>query len=473
MPRSPLPARPRLADHVSPRRHRARNEDFWVLHDEHSGAAYKLGTREWSLIEHADGTRDIEGIIAAAARDGTYARVPALQEFLEALHEADLLSDGVASVVAHVEPSRSLPLDPLPNFRLACDGSGGCCRLYSTIMFRPLEQAVSRSLLPHVFDAGNHPERAFAPLSGSTPCGATSVGFVDGRCAYLGSERRCGLHAAGGSRGKPLGCRTFPAVFVDDGQAVRVTPAVECACVLASVRMPHEGEPLVAEHATTTNELDEGVHIARLPEMILVTAKRYCTRRDLVAWSRVVALSPPPIDTVGVFIALAAEVEAWGLDTQAAERALSAPRPADPDAMRSSLFTLVERARRRMNIDATWRSDSDLARRAVRWIHDAATALVEDPAALPAILAAPAFAIDSVSEAFYLRAGAYGHQFVLGDAPLSLALRDRAARLVLARALPLVVHSDERASEAVLRYPLALVEATLRGHGLLSRDGLL
>lgn len=473
MPRSPLPVRPRIADHVSPRRHRVQDEDFWVLHDEHSGMAYRLGTREWNLIAHADGTRDLDGIIAAAARDGTHARVSALQAFLETLHEADLLSDGVASTPPRPEPLRPLPLDPLPDFRLACDGTGGCCRLYGTIMFRPLEQAVARSLLPSVLDAGNHPEQAFAPLSGSSPCGGVAVGFVDGRCAYLEAEGRCGLHAAGGSRGKPLGCRTFPALFVDDGVAVRVTPAVECACVLASLRRPHEGEPLVAPGVVTTGDLDEGIHVERLPDMILITAKRYGPRSDLVAWSRVVASAPPPVDTASVFTALAAEIEAWGLDTEAAARAFSSPRSPDPDALRTSLFALTERAGRRMNIDATWRSESDLARRAVRWLFDAATLLANDSAALRAILAAPPSAIDGTSEAFYLRAGAHGHQFVLSDAPLTHALRDRVVRLVLARALPLVVRPDEQAAESTLRYPLALVEATLRAHGLLSRGGLL
>ncbi len=473
MPRSPLPTRPRLAEYVSPRRHQSQNEEAWVLHDERSGLAFRLGNREWGLLAQADGTRDLEGILAAAARSGTYARISALQTFLEALHEADLLADGVGPTPETPVAAPARPLDPLPDFRLICDGLGSCCRLYATVMFRPREEAVARSLLPHILDAGDHPERAFAPVSGSSPCGVSSIGFVDGRCAYLGSNGRCGLHAAGGTEGKPLGCRMFPALFVDDGHSIRVSPAVECACVLASVGVSHEGDSLVPNQVTSSDKLDPGIHIARLPDMILVTQKRYGSRDELIAWSRIVAQAPPSHDTLGIFLALADEVETWGLDPRAATRALSSPRAADPESMRPALFALVERTRRRLNIDAAWRSENDLALRSIRWISQAATLLLAEPSTLEQILATPPSTDEAIAEAFYLRAGAHGHQFVLGDAPLAYALRDRAIRIVLTRAFSRVVGPDEHLDEPALRHPLALVEATLRGHGLLSRGALL
>lgn len=472
MSHSPLPSRPRLADHVLPRRNQARNVDVWVLHDEQSGLAYQVGSREWGLLAHADGTRDLEGIVSAAARSGTHASVTVLQTFLVALHQANLLTDGVGSRPEPLDPPPDLPLDPLPNFQLVCDGQGSCCRLYSTVMFRPLEEVVARSLLPQVFDAGEHPENAFGPMIGSSPCGASSVGFINGRCAYLGSEGRCRLHAAGGSLGKPLGCRTFPALFVADGQSVRVSPAVECACVLASVGQTQAGESLVPSSITTSDKLDPGIHISRLPDMILITKKRYATRPELVAWSNVISQAPAPLDVPGTFLALAADVQEWGLDLQAAARALISPRQLRPDALLPSLLALAERTQKRLRVDGSWRSDQDLALKSLRTIFHVADLLSTDLEKLQHYSSPTNDPRTQASEAFYLRAGAHGHQFVLGDAPLAQALHDRAVRLVLARAFGDLVDPDVRDHDPVFEHPLALVEATLRGHGLL-RDGVL
>ena len=48
--------------------------------------------------------------------------------------------------------------------------------------------------------------------------------------------------------------------------------------------------------------------------------------------------------------------------------------------------------------------------------------------------------------------------------PLATALRDRGVRLLVARAMPLAVGTDE--VDPAYVHPLALVEAMLRGHGL-------
>ncbi len=473
MSRSPLPSRPRLAEHVSPRRHQARNAEVWVLHDQQSGMAYQLGIREWSLLAQADGTRDLEGILAAAERNGTFAAVATFQTFLEALHAQGLLADGVEPRPEAPPAHPSRPLEPLPDFHLLCDGQGSCCRLYATVMFRPREEAVARGLLPQVLEAGDHPERAFAPLSGSVTCGASSVGFVDGRCVYLGRDGQCGLHAAGGPQGKPLGCRTFPALYVDDGQTIRVSPAVECACVLASLGLGSTGEPLVAPGLTNSDELDPGIHLSRLPEEIRITGKRYASREDFVRWGRNVSANANSSDALGVFVALAEVVETWGLDPRATLQALATPGAVEPTSIRRVLLRLLERTRRRLQVDAAWRSDTDLALRAVRWIAKAAERLTLEPSLLERVLFTPPSAAEARSEAFYLRAIVHGHQLVLEDAPLAPALRDRAVRLVLGRAFLFVVGPDELQEEPTLRHPLALVEATLRGHGLLSRDGLL
>lgn len=459
---APFPSRPRLADHAIVRRHRVGDEDFWVLHDQRSGLAYRLGAREWGLIAQADGSRDLEGIVAAASRAGAFAKVETLRAFLAALHEAGLLAEGVAPLPEPKARAASRPLDPLPGFALACDGHGSCCRLYASVIFRPVEEAQARALLPRVLDAGDHPERAFTPLHGSSACGASSVPLVDGRCAYLDDGGLCRLHAAQGARVKPLGCQTFPALFVDDGEAVRVAPAVECACVLASALDPQpEGASLVPEGAQSSAELDEGILIVELPETLLLTPGKHGTRAELVRFMRAVAEARAPIDTAHALAALASSVEIAGLDPAAATRVLAAPAPLDVEHFRPFFAALASRASRRARIDATFRAEHDLARRAVRWIEAASRALAEEPT-----LAAPASSTRARVEAFYLRAGAHAYQLVSSDLPLAHALRDRAARLLLARALPLVITPDEARDEPALAHPLALVEATLRGHGL-------
>jgi len=455
-----LPLRPRLADHAVIRRHRVGNEDFWVLHDQRSGIAYRLGAREWGLLAQADGSRDLAGIVAAASRAGSFAREETLRAFLTALHEAGLLEEGVAPFPDPSPRPSSHPLDPLPNFSLACDGRGSCCRLYATVIFRPVEEARARALLPHVLDAGEHPERAFTPLHGASPCGASSAPLVDGRCAYLDEHGLCRIHAARGPDEKPLGCRTFPAIFVDDGEAVRVAPAVECACVLASAIAPRDGAPLVPDGARSSADLDEGILVAALPDEILVTPGQTAPRAALVRLSRVIAAWTSSLDAPAALVGLAAAIEAEGLDPAVAARVFAAPPPLDVERLRPFFAELAGRAARRVRIDATFRAEDDLARRALGWIERAARSLADEPRLVPAdprVVRA---------EAFYVRAGAHAYQLFAGDLPLAHALRDRAARLLVARALGHLVTPDEVRREGALEHPLALVEATLRGHGL-------
>jgi lysine-N-methylase len=153
-----LPVRPRLAAHVLARRHIVDDEERIVLHDLASGRLVQIGPREWGLLMATDGTRDLEGIVIAAAREGAHARVPALRTFLEQLHLAGFLDDGAGDPAPAPGEApavdEALPLDRLPGFSLTCDGSGSCCRLYATVIFGPLEAARARVLLPQVLDVG-------------------------------------------------------------------------------------------------------------------------------------------------------------------------------------------------------------------------------------------------------------------------------------------------------------------------------
>lgn len=459
-----VPLRPKLAVHVLARRHVVDGNPRVVLHDLASGRLVQIGPREWELLAAADGTRDVAGILLAAAREGAHARAPALEAFLEQLHGAGMLADGIdASGAPGAEDpaAAARPLEALAGFTLSCDGSGSCCRLYASILFGPVEAARARSLLPGVLGGGERHNRVFMPEHGSGPTGGAVVALCDGRCAYLAESGRCRLHEAGGASAKPVGCTTYPATFVDDGEVVRVSVSVECACVLASVD-GDGGAPVLPPGARVRGDLDETLAVSSLPARIQVSPDASAPRANLRSWSRRVAELLPAPDAAAALVSLGAVVAAGGLAADVTA-SLASAAPIDPAAVSPWIDALHRRARRREQEDSAWRSERDLARRATRWIAEAAARL-QGPGALAALLAAPAAA--PRSEAFYVRAQVHGHHLA-GELPLSLALHDRGVRLLVARALPQVfADAPEGTLDPACAHPLALLEAMLRGHGL-------
>jgi lysine-N-methylase len=89
-----LPSRPRLAAHVLARRHVIDGQERVILHDQQRDGVLQIGAREWAVLEAADGTRDCEGIVVAARREGAHARVEAVRELLLALEEQGMLAAG-------------------------------------------------------------------------------------------------------------------------------------------------------------------------------------------------------------------------------------------------------------------------------------------------------------------------------------------------------------------------------------------
>ena len=75
----------------------------------------------------------------------------------------------------------------------------------------------------------------------------------------------------------------------------------------------------------------------------------------------------------------------------------------------------------------------------------------------------------AAAEAFYLEAVLFGHQLVTRSCrvPLTTSLVDRAARIVVSRALAVVAELGGL-SDPAFAQPLALVEATIRAYGLAS-----
>ena len=462
-----LPERPRLADHVVARRHLVGERSVVMLHDLRSGRAVQLGPREWELLASADGTRDLEGILLAAAREGAHARTPHLQSFLVQLHAAGFLADIDApegeTPGAH-EPSQGdaeRALEVLADYTLHCDGQGSCCRQYETVLFAPLEAARARAACPDVLEAGAKAERAFMPERGATLRGGAAVALVSGACAYLDAACRCRIHDAAGADAKPLGCRLFPATFVDDGVRVRVSAAVECACVLASVGRP-AGTPLVAPSLVTRAALAPEVDVVRVPPVVRVGVDRTTTSAELHAWSREIAIAPASPDAVVLLLALADHVEREGLVPLAAPPEDAARTRRHDDTLRAYLRALHARAERKAREGAAWRSEKDFARQALTWLARASSSLTESGYFAGARVP-PA---DPSREAFYVRASVWGHALVLEEVPLATALRDRATRLVLARALARALAATPETTDPALREPIAVVEAMLRGHGL-------
>lgn len=469
----PFPTRPRLADHVLARRHITGGEAVIVLHDQRTGRLVQLGPREWGLLAAADGTRDLEGVILAARREGAHARVPALRAFLEQLHGADLLADGAPDDTAaeartdapanHAptepeSPPADRPLDILPNFSLHCDGSGSCCRIYASVIFGPVEAARARALFPEIQGGGDRHEKVFLPDHGSAPTGGSAVTLVDGRCAYLGESGHCAIHARAGAAAKPIGCNLFPASFLDDGERIAVSASVECACILASVGRP-DGAPLIAPEARFRGDLDPSVFVASLPERLSITAAQTANRADVRAWSRRMTALSPPADVAKALWSLAAAIDDHGLDADPTP-SFQTTLDIDPLQVLPWIEALARRAARRVREDAVWRSPHDLARLACSWIADAAEELLSSQAlSLPSPTAKIA-----TSEAFYLRAALHGYK-LFGDLPLTTTLRDRAVRMLVARALP-TIFARVGAADPACAHPIALVEAMLRGHGL-------
>lgn len=468
-----FPARPRLAAHVLARRHLVGGEERIVLHDLAGGRAVQIGRREWGILAASDGTRDIGGVVLAAAREGAHARAAAVEAFLGALHQAGMLEDGIEDEgpaadtapgdgAGDMESAAARPLAPLPGYTLSCDGSGSCCRLYGSVIFGPVEAARARALLPLLLGGGERHERVFMPERGSGPTGGSAVTYCEGRCAYLDDAGGCLIHAAGGPGAKPVGCRTFPASFIDDGEVVRVSVSVECACVLASEGRPG-GAPLIPASAKTRADLDPTLVIDQLPDHLLVTADHTAPRSAFLAWSRAVTATLPVPDAAASLLSLSRAVRARGLDEGAAREALCAPRPVDPAEISPWAAALAARAARKAREDASFRSDRDLVLRAAGWIAEAASALA-DPRTASTILAQPPAA--ARHEAFYLTALLHGHRFA-GGRPVAAKVHDHALRVLTARALGHVLAAiPEPERDPAAAHPLALVEAMLRGHGL-------
>jgi lysine-N-methylase len=466
MPTSPL--RPVLLPHVLARRHIASDVRLVVLHDTERLTHHRVSERTWAVLAAMDGTRDVEGLVAHASQQGFGATLEEVTDLVRDLAENGLIGEREEAAARALLPSAppaaacdpTRPVRQLPGFRLSCDGSGSCCRFYPSIAFSPLDAARARAHQPAVLDGGMDEPRVFLPMAGHARS-MLAVTLVDGRCAFLQGDLGCGIHRASGPDQKPLGCRTYPARFVDDGEAIRVTPWLECACVFTSgAGTARGGELLVGEQVQTRAELDPAFFIEALPAEIPVSSSRRASRAEVARWSDAVFDASMTGDGVAAFVALSVALEKHGLDAAASRDALATPARPERTSFDAALAAFQPHIER--FAAETWRAQNDLVRATATALASASTlaaSLAEDLLQGPGTQAA--------AERFYMRGVLFGHQLVQpkGLRSMSLLAFDRAFRMLLGRSLA-VVASLAELSDPAFAWPVGLVDSTMRGYGL-------
>ncbi len=443
--------RPRLADHALARRHVVDGEEVVVIHDARDGSLCRLDPASFALLACADGTRELEGIALAASRAGLYTRLGEITSLLSELDALGLLDEGVEPgpmpteredrvETPAPEPLASRPLEALGGYRLSCTGAGGCCRQYGSVALSADDVSRGERAGFARLPGDVRGERVWLPLYGAVRTERVAMTTVDGRCLQLLDDDRCGLEARGGHGAKPVGCRSYPATFVDDGEQVRVSVACECDCVFES-RARSGGAPL--HPGRVVADLEAHLTIRRLPAEIAVAPGTGAPRHEVAAWSRLVAGQVEKGGVLERLVALAAELEAGRLVPWPAPTALSEQRLLGP---LSALADLMERAARSAE---SWRSERDRTRVLRRLVADRARALVESAEARAAAFGDSSWSED---EALAVRATIFGHH-VAGETDLAGGLGALAARLVVARAL----------GRTAVGHPIAAVMAAMRG----------
>ncbi len=285
---SNLPFRPRLADHVQLRRRIVGGTERLFINDTINDKIEEIDERTLKIIGCIDGTRDFNGVLLEAVRRGVYQRASEIQDVLTNLQRDGLLADGIEVGDPPLETEPERPLEVLDGYSLTCDSNGTCCSSHGAILFLQRDIERARVAAPEILSGEMDRRRGFLPLQGGIALGRYAATMIDGRCPYLREDGRCRIQLAAGAGQKPKGCRVFPASFVDDGTAVRVSVFVECPCVLRSIGRTG-GDSLVPKGAEREKDLFPGCHIVRIPASIQVSDDLSATREELRRWSDALA----------------------------------------------------------------------------------------------------------------------------------------------------------------------------------------
>ena len=433
-----------------------------ILFDGDTDEVSRIGTREWSILSAADGTRDLDGIVVAARRLGVRTDTEQVQAFLDQMVERGLVV-GTPEPESKPAPEAEAPLpderpvSALPGYRLSCDRSGRCCRMYSTILATEQEAERARALVP-TRSFGGRSTAAFCPVRGSVAGAARVLPVRDGACGYLDDDGACAIHKAAGLSAKPAGCQLFPATFIDDGQQIRVSVKTECACVLDSAASSG-GDPLVDPAIERADQLPAMVVVGRLADSLPITEAHHESREAVVNWTTQCLAAPQPDDVARACWAMADGLDparGGGLD-RALERwgEAAAEPPPDVDAVMPYVEALAKRAAARTRVDTRWRSTKDRVRAVGSWV-SMTMLMLRDAPLLAEVLAAGTD--DPQREGFFVQAALFGYTPLdtrIGS--LERGLRDLAVKIWIARAMRAMPENDEE--------PLSALEAWLRAYG--------
>lgn len=419
-----------------------------VLHDEARRCALELPPETWAVLECADGTRDVAGIAAAAARVGAPASVSAVSTLLEAMHEQGALENGapphepdVVTIRPRPDDIRRQPVAALPDYRFECDGSGGCCSAYGSILLTPGDRDRARAALEGETRAGIPMSRWFTPDHGSAPTPLSVPLHVEGGCGFLGKDGLCDIHRRVGLSGKPRACAAFPVVACSDGEQVRVSVTPECACVLRSAA-PGRGEPLAASWRSG-GDLPPTTVIDVLPETVVVSEGRSQPR----AWlrSRVAEALDALPQAVDPALACWHWADAWSGTSL------------DP-TLSAHVESLLPRARDLLRRRKSYVREDDWVVRSLRWLVGTLHLLQE--ASLQAMILEPTSAAEATEE-LYLRSSLWGYRGLV-DTPVEIVMRAHAANIWIGRAM-----AEVPLAPTDTAVPLATLSMLMRGHGLM------
>jgi lysine-N-methylase len=446
-------SRPRLADHVVARLFRRGDDERLVLLDARDDRAVVLAATAWSVLCHADGTRDIAGIAAAARRFGADVGVEAVAHMFADLGALGWVADGAPEMLLEGLPQPIAPDDTrlvheMVAARYRCDGRGGCCGVYPTISLTPTDvpRVCATMADDHVLAHRQH--RVFLPTFGSAPTPMRAMSLVDGACRFLESDGACGVHRRGGAEAKPIGCAWYPTRIVDDGHELRGAPAIECAC-------PARPDPTAPPLLPTVRgcDLPLGITLVRVPPMITHAGERSVAREVAISATerlREHADDPPR----ALWTWARALVDAPGF--------CEPPSPGagaiDPERVARRCASVAKRATIRLGVETTWRGPDELVVRRLESIALAAR-LLAAPSGAALVTSTAADAL----ERHVLDVAVFGRALLVTD-DLARAAEDLALQMWLARAVAAFV--DERNDVTLRETPLAAVTATWRAQRL-------
>lgn len=428
-----IATRPRLADHVVARLFRRDGEDRLLLLDARDDRAVVLGAMAWSVLCHADGTRDVVGLVGAARRFGADIGARAIQSMLEDLDRLGWIVDGAPDTVLEGLPQALAPNDTrtireMVTARYRCDGRGACCRSYPTISLTPDDVHRASATMTDDPALAHRQHRVLLPLFGSAPTPMRAVGLVDGGCRFLEPGGACGVHRRGGAAAKPIGCAWFPTRLVDDGEEIRAAPAIECIC---PARPDPTAAPLLPEMRAC--DLPLGVTLSRVPERVATADGEVDRSAAIAALERLVDHDDPP-------------TALWRSSV-------------DPRRVAARCTAVAARATTRAAVERTWRAADDVVVRRLEAVAITARLLSAPVAAQLVIETAPADAL----ERHVLDVAVFSRALLVGG-DLVRAAEELALQMWIARAVTSFV--DATTDVTLAETPLAAVTATWRAQRL-------